>query len=251
MNAPLHMLTDDELRAQVRLLGALLGDVLKEVAGQDLFEVVEALRAGFLDLHQNEDKNLRLRLMELIEGLPPGQLEQVIRAFSTYFSLVNIAEESFAHRNRRRQLAMGGDSWVGSFDRTLADLKEQGVTAETIQSLANQLRYTPVFTAHPTEARRRAVMESLRRIFVVCDRLYDPMLGGNEQEELTETLSREIRVMWRTDELRSVKLEVQDEIRNGLYYVRDSLFAAVPQAYRYFTKAIRKHYGVKDRKSVV
>jgi phosphoenolpyruvate carboxylase len=246
MNAPLHLLTDDELRAQVRLLGSLLGEVLKEIAGQDVFDAVEALRTGFADLHQKEDKTLRLRLMGLIEGLPPDRLEQVIRAFSTYFSLVNIAEESFAHRNRRRQLAIGGDPWVGSFDRTMADLKAQGVTADTIQALTNQLRYSPVFTAHPTEARRRAVMESLRRIFIVSDRLYDPLLGKNEQDELTETLSREIRVMWRTDELRSVKLEVQDEIRNGLYYVRDSLFAAVPQAYRYFGKAIRKHYGVNE-----
>lgn len=246
MSTPLHLLTDDELRAQVRLLGALLGDVLKEIAGQELFEAVEALRTGFVDLHQNEDKTLRLRLMGLIEGLSPDRLEQVIRAFSTYFSLVNIAEESFAHRNRRLQLAIGGDSWVGSFDRTMADLKAQGVTAEIIQSLTRQLRYSPVFTAHPTEARRRAVMESLRRIFIVCDRLYNPMLGKNERDELTESLSREIRVMWRTDELRSVKLEVQDEIRNGLYYVRDSLFAAVPQAYRYFAKAIKKHYGVNE-----
>ncbi|MGA7951365.1 MAG: phosphoenolpyruvate carboxylase [Thiobacillaceae bacterium] len=246
MNAPLHLLTDDELRAQVRLLGALLGDVLKEIAGQELFEAVEALRSGFVDLHQKEDKTLRLRLMGLIEGLPPERLEQVIRAFSTYFSLVNIAEESFAHRNRRRQLAIGGDPWIGSFDHTLASLKAQGVSAETLQALANQLRYSPVFTAHPTEARRRAVMESLRRIFVVCDRLYDPVLGRNEQEELTQTLSREIRVMWRTDELRSARLEVQDEVRNGLYYVRDSLFAAVPLAYRYFTKAVRKHYGVNE-----
>ncbi|MGA7178082.1 MAG: phosphoenolpyruvate carboxylase [Thiobacillaceae bacterium] len=246
MSTPLHLLTDDDLRAQVRLLGALLGEVLKEIAGQELFETVEALRAGFVDLHQKDDKTLRLRLMGLIEGLPPDQLEQVIRAFSTYFSLVNIAEESFAHRNRRRQLAMGRDLWVGSFDQTMANLKAQGVTAETVQSLANQLRYAPVFTAHPTEARRRAVMESLRRIFVLCDRLYNPMLGKNEQEELTETLSREIRVLWRTDELRNAKLEVQDEVRNGLYYVRESLFAAVPQAYRYFTKAIRKHYGVNE-----
>jgi phosphoenolpyruvate carboxylase len=252
MSAPHSLLTDNELRAQVRLLGALLGDVLREIAGQKLFEVVEALRAGFVDLHQKKDKDLQLRLMGLIEGLPPDQLEQVIRAFSTYFSLVNIAEESFAHRNRRRQLGMGGDPWVGSFDRTLADLRVQGVAAETIQSLANQLRYSPVFTAHPTEARRRAVMESLRRIFVICDRLYEPTLGRNEQEELTETLSREIRILWRTDELRSAKLEVQDEIRNGLYYVRDSLFFAVPQAYRYFAKAIKKHYGVnKDGEPVI
>jgi phosphoenolpyruvate carboxylase len=105
------------------------------------------------------------------------------------------------------------------------------------------MQFTPVFTAHPTEARRRAVMEGLRRVFLLCDRLYDPLLGNSEREELAAALDVEIRVMWRTDELRAHKPEVQDEVRTGLYYMRRSLFEAVPVAYRFFEKAVRKHYG--------
>ena len=243
MNAPLTLLTDDHLRAQVKLLGALLGRVLQETAGEGVFEAVEELRQGFVDLHQHEDAARRAKLMTLIESMPPEKLEQVIRGFSTYFSLVNIAEESHAHRNRRRQMAMSGNLWVGSFHRTLADLKEQGVSAETLQSLVDRMQFTPVFTAHPTEARRRTVMEGLRRVFLLCDRLYDPLLGENEREELAAELDAEIRIMWRTDELREHKPEVQDEVRTGLYYMRNSLFEAVPRAYRYFEKAVRKHYG--------
>ncbi len=247
MNAPLTLLTDDHLRAQVKLLGTLVGQVLQETAGEGVYEAVETLRQGFVDLHQQEDASRRAKLMELIESLPADRLEQVIRGFSTYFSVVNIAEESFAHRNRRRQLAMGDDIWVGSFHHTLSSLKQQGVSAETLQGLVDRLQFAPVFTAHPTEARRRTTMEGLRRIFLLCDRLYNPMLGENERNELAAELDIEIRIMWRTDELREHKPEVQDEVRTGLYYMRKSLFEAVPRAYRYFERAVRKYYGVNDK----
>jgi phosphoenolpyruvate carboxylase len=243
MNAPLTLLTDDHLRAQVKLLGTLLGRVLQEAAGEGVFEAVEALRQGFVDLHQQDDAAKRAKLMALIEAMPAEQLEQVIRGFSTYFSLANIAEESHAHRNRRRQMAMGEGLWVGSFDRTVAELKQQGISAETLQGLVDRMLFAPVFTAHPTEARRRTVMEGLRRVFLLCDRLYDPLLGERERADLAAELDVEIRIMWRTDELREHKPEVQDEVRTGLYYMRNSLFEAVPTAYRYFEKAVRKYYG--------
>lgn len=246
MNASVSLLTDDHLRAQVKLLGTLLGRVLKESAGEGVYEAVETLRQGFVDLHQKDDAAKRAALIALIEAMPADKLEEVIRGFSTYFSLVNIAEESHAHRNRRRKIAMGEELWVGSFDHTLADLKAQGISPDTLQSLVNRMQFTPVFTAHPTEARRRAVMEGLRRVFLICDRLYDPLLGDSEREELAAELDVEIRVMWRTDELRAHKPEVQDEVRTGLYYMRRSLFEAVPKAYRFFEKAIRKHYGTAE-----
>ena len=246
MNAPLNLLTDDHLRAQVRLLGTLLGDVLREQAGERVFDAVESLRRGFAELHQHDDAALRKSLIDLIETMPAEELEQVIRAFAAYFSLVNIAEETFAHRNRRRKMAQGGPLWLGSFERTVAQLREQDVTPETLQHLLQNMHFSPVFTAHPTEARRRAVMEGLRHLFVLSERLYDPFLGDAERREITQSLSAQIKVLWRTDELRTQKLEVEDEVRNGLYYVKESLFEAVPRAYRYFEKAIRKHYGTTD-----
>lgn len=244
MNAPQNLLTDDHLRAQVRLLGTLLGQVLLQFAGEDVFEAVETLRRGFAELHQQEDQQRRNELMGLIDAMPAAKVELVVRAFSSYFKLVNVAEESFAYRNRRRLLSHSMALWEGSFDRTLADLKAQGLSANSLQEMVNRLHYAPVFTAHPTEARRRAVMEGMRRVFLICDQLYSPVLGTNDQRELEAQLAAEIQVMWRTDELRTAKLEVRDEVRNGLYYVRESLFEAVPKAYHYFEKALRKHYGV-------
>ena len=244
MNAPQKLLMDDDLRGQVKLLGTLLGQVLLEFAGEDVFEAVETLRRGFAELHQQEDQQRRTELMALIDAMPATKVELVLRAFSSYFMLVNVAEESFAHRNRRRMLSHGMPLWEGSFDRTVADLKAQGMSVNTLQAMVKRLHYAPVFTAHPTEARRRAVMEGMRRIFLICDKLYNPSLGVNDQRELETELAAEIQVMWRTDELRSAKLEVHDEVRNGLYYVRESLFEAVPKAYHFFEKALRKHYGV-------
>lgn len=244
MNAPENLLTDDHLRAQVKLLGTLLGQVLLQFAGEDVFEAVETLRRGFSELHQQEDQQRRTELMAIIDAMPAGKVELVVRAFSGYFMLVNVAEESFAHRNRRRMLSHGMALWEGSFDRTLADLKAQGISVNTLQDMLDRLHYAPVFTAHPTEARRRAVMEGVRRVFLICDQMYSQTLGVNDQRELEAELAAEIQVMWRTDELRSAKLEVRDEVRNGLYYVRESLFEAVPKAYEYFEKALRKHYGV-------
>ncbi len=243
-NASDILLTDDQLRAQVKLLGTLLGQVLLQFAGEEVFEAVETLRRGFAELQQQEDQQRRTELMEMIDAMPAEKVELVVRAFSGYFKLVNVAEESLAHRNRRRMLSHGMPLWEGSFERTLAELKAQGLSANTLQDMVNRLHYAPVFTAHPTEARRRAVMECMRRVFLLCDQLYSPTLGVNDRHELELQLASEIQVMWRTDELRSAKLEVRDEVRNGLYYVRESLFDAVPKAYLFFEKALRKHYGV-------
>jgi phosphoenolpyruvate carboxylase len=243
MNDSQTLLTDDDLRAQVKLLGTLLGQVLLQFAGEEVFEAVETLRRGFAELHQHEDQQRRSELMAMIDAMPAEKVELVVRAFSSYFMLVNVAEESHAYRNRRRLLSHSLALWEGSFDSTLEQFRAQGISVTTLQSMVDRLHYAPVFTAHPTEARRRAVMEGMRRIFLICDQLYHSTLGINDRRELESQLAAEIQVMWRTDELRSAKLEVRDEVRNGLYYVRESLFEAVPRAYQFFERALRKHYG--------
>ena len=155
--------------------------------------MVVTLRRGFAELHQQEDQQRRTELMTLIDAMPAEKVELVVRAFSSYFKLVNVAEEAFAHRNRRRMLSHGMPLWEGSFDRTLGDLKAQGLSTGTLQGMLNRLYYAPVFTAHPTEARRRAVMEGMRRVFLICDQLYSPTLGVNDQREFEAQLAAEVR----------------------------------------------------------
>jgi len=236
--------SDKDLRARVKLFGRLLGEVLHAQIGGKVYKSVETLRRGFVALHQQEDPKRRARLMRLIDKLDPEMLTHVVRAFSVFFSLVNLAEELHQHRRRRRWVRAGGPLWRGSFDETLRWFHAQGVPAEDLQKLLDRLTYMPVFTAHPTEARRRTLMQSLRRIFLLGERLNDPRLGKEETAEITAQLASEIQILWKTDEVRPKRPEVRLEIRNGLYYFRESLFKAVPDTYRFIEKAARRTYGV-------
>jgi len=235
--------SDKQLRARVKLFGNLLGNVLEKQAGGDVLEAVEKLRKGYISLRKKEDSRKRRRLAQFIESLDERTLTHVVRAFSTYFSLANIAEEAFQHRQRRGQLRKGGPLWPGSFDSVLREFNKKDITAEELQQLLDSLAYIPVFTAHPTEAKRRTVMEALRRVFLASEKLQDPRLGKEQKAELTEELESEIQILWKTDEVRAHKPQVRDEIKNGLFYFRESLFSAVPNVYRNLEKAVRRIYG--------
>ena len=156
---------DKLLRAQVRLFGNLLGNVLRDHAGEDVLEIVESLRKGFIKLREKPDDKLKAKLTQLIDSLDPDAATDVLRAFNIYFGLVNIAEESNHHQVRNQMLRKGGPLWDGSFNNTLQDFMIDGLQADELQTLLDSLRYIPVFTAHPTEAKRRTIMESMRRIF--------------------------------------------------------------------------------------
>ncbi|GAB6039446.1 phosphoenolpyruvate carboxylase [Endothiovibrio diazotrophicus] len=234
---------DKELTTQVRQFGNLLGNVLRNHTRKRVLVVVERLRNGFIKLRSEEDPELRAKLMHMIEALDPDTLSDVVRAFSIYFSLVNIAEEAYFHRQRRNLVAKNGPLWIGSYDDALRKFKGMGVTPGQIQELLDQISYQPVFTAHPTEAKRRAILEGMRRIFVITEDLRNLRLSREQKTELTRALETQIQILWKTDEVRVHKPKVSDEIRNGLYYFRNSLFRAVPESYHNLEKALSRVYG--------
>ena len=236
------MHSDKELRSKVKLIGSVLGNILKNHTRETVFDVVEELRTGHIELRKEHDENKRLQLMQLIEQLDSQTLEQVIRAFSTYFNLVSVVEETHQHKERRRQANNDDILWEGSFNRTLKEFEEQDISAEQFQELLNSLSYMPVFTAHPTEAKRRTILECLRRIFIVIKELDDPCMGKYQKDTLMQELSNEIQILWKTDEVRSEKPQVIDEVKNGLYYFRESLFDAIPVIYQYLEQAIQRVY---------
>ncbi|MBE7563053.1 phosphoenolpyruvate carboxylase [Acidithiobacillus sp. HP-6] len=237
---------DKALRSRVKLLGNLLGEVLREQAGTRVFNAVEQLRQGYIRLHKKEDSRLRERLARFIDALPQDDLVLVIRAFNTYFSLANIAEEESQHLQRRRLLQKGDGLWTGSFEETFRSLQQQGITSGQIQFLLDQTRYLPVFTAHPTESKRRTVLHGLRRIFVVSQTLDDPSLNDEEEKEVIDNLRAQIQILWETEEVRTNKPQVQDEVENGLFFFRDSLFKAVPMTYRAARRAARRVFANTD-----
>jgi len=240
-------LKDKALRQRVKLFGSLLGKVLLARADGQVYAAVETLRKGFISLDQEDNPAKRQQLNRLIEALSPEVLTEVIRAFNIYFSLINIADELHRDRQRRRQVHSGGMLWEGSFDKTLRQLAADDITPEQIQTLFDRLVYMPVITAHPTESKRRAVMLALRRIYTTAEKLNDrKRLSEIERKELENELEAQIHILWKTNEVRVKKLDVLDEINNGLNYFRDSLFTAVPQTYRAVERTVKRVYGLHD-----
>ncbi|PCJ54119.1 MAG: hypothetical protein COA70_05635, partial [Planctomycetota bacterium] len=147
---------------------------------------------------------------------------------------------------RRVQVKKGGPLWAGSFEATLRDFHNDGINEQELQHLLDRLRFMPVITAHPTQAKRHTIMEALRRIFLKAEDLTDTRLSREQRADITSDLHTLIEILWSTDEVRSFKPTVADEIKNGLYYFEESLFDAVPLIYRYFEKGIRRSYGETD-----
>ncbi len=237
-----NQVNDESLRARVKLFGNILGNVLRDHAGEKVFSAVEALRQGHISLRQKDDSNQRKELVELIESLDEQTVTHVVRAFSLYFSLVNIAEEDFLHKYRKTFVSELGFQWQGSFDTTICELKAQNLSEEKVQTLLNELTYTPVFTAHPTESKRRTIQEALQRIFAVSEKLNNDSLDEFHRNEITQQLKREIQILYKTNEVRTDKPTVIDEVKNGLFYYRECLFNAIPEVYRQFEHALDRQY---------
>ncbi len=235
-------MNDKALRSRVKLFGNLLGNVLREQEGGRVFSAVETLRKGYIRLHKENDPRKQAQLNRFIKKMDPELATHVVRAFSTYFSLVNIAEEAFKHQQRRREVRTNGPLWIGSFDSTIRDFQSEGITLSELQLLLGEIKYIPVITAHPTESKRRTIMETLRRIFVKSEQLDDPRLSRQERDKVTQSIQDQIQLLWKTDEVRVHKPQVHDEIRNGIFYFQESLFQAVPRTYRFMEEAINRTY---------
>lgn len=234
----------EHLKDQTRFAGNLLGEIIKEQEGEAVFTAIEYLRQGYISLRHKDDDNVRQELMKYIESLDSDTLKQVTRAFNVFYVLSNIVEEDFLHRERRNVYKQGDSRlWKGSFLDTVTELADSGLSASETQTIINELRYTPVFTAHPTEARRRTMMTLQRRIFLIIDQLNKAELTTEERGYLGRQLKSQVQILWRTSEVRHAKPSVEDEVRYGLFYFHASLFETIPMVYRYFERAVRKVYG--------
>lgn len=235
------------LMGEIELFRNLLGNVLRAHSRKRVLVIVERLLGGFSQLLETEDPAQRSQLIGLISGLDPSTLNDVIRAFTLYFSLVNIAEEAHDYRCRQDRINAGVPLWVGSFDHTVRGFHDSGIDVEHFRSLLEHIVYTPVFTAHPTEAKRRTIMEIQRRIFLLSQELHQGKLNRENQLAIHRKLEAQIQILWKTDEVRAQKPQVLDEVRQGLFFFQESLFEAVPQVYRSLEKSFDKTYGIDAR----
>ncbi|HEV8402481.1 MAG TPA: phosphoenolpyruvate carboxylase [Candidatus Limnocylindrales bacterium] len=223
----------DPLAAEVRLLGALLGQVISEQAGPELFATVERIRKRTIALRRDDDPTERARLDEELRGLDLGAAEAVITAFALYFGLVNLAEARGRVRTlRRRERAAREGILDDSVADAVAGLRKQGRTDAELDALIARLAVGPVLTAHPTEARRRTTLVALRRCAVLLARLDDPRLTPSEDREVRRRLREEITILWRTSNLRIVSPNPLDEVRSAMAFFDATLFTVVPRLYR-------------------
>jgi phosphoenolpyruvate carboxylase len=228
------------LRRDVRSLGALLGQVLREQVGDELFAQVENLRRASIARREAElagDLDSARRYLDEALALThaaaadPANAHQLARAFAFYFELINLAETNHRKRRRRAALLEDGAPQRGNFRGTLRRLREAGFGREAVLDLLARICITPVFTAHPTEVARRSVMFKRRRISDLLEQLDRLAVPGAELGSLERELLAEITALWQTDDVRNAQPTVRDEIRMGLDYYEASLFGTIPVLY--------------------
>jgi len=222
------------LRREVRLLGEVLGQVLAEYGGPELLEDVELLRRTVIAARDSDDDEREAA--RLVASWPLDRAEQVARAFTCYFQLINLAEER--HRARAlRERDRGTELLSESLAEAVAEIRSyQG--EDRLNELLADLLIQPVLTAHPTESRRRAVVAAIARVGAQLEVLDDPRMSGREEREARRRLLEEIDTLWRTAQLRSTAMHPLDEVRSVMAIFDETLFRAVPEIYRDLDSAL-------------
>lgn len=238
---------DEQLRASVSMVGRILGEVLEEQGGTRLLDKVEEVRKKSIELRGAFSPEAQRELLDQTAELDLELAFQLVRAFTMYFHLVNIVEE----RGRLRTLELReSTNWPiprsESIAEALATLKEEGVTAEALRRLLGRMLIEPVFTAHPTESRRRTTLQHLRRIAELVERLDSHDLTPPTRQQVEEDLRREVTILWQSDDIRVSAPTPLLEVANTLYYFQESIYAMTPQLYRDLEMALRKYYPDED-----
>ncbi|HEY4379737.1 MAG TPA: phosphoenolpyruvate carboxylase [Acidobacteriaceae bacterium] len=261
LQAPTGELKEAPLRRDVRSLGMLLGEVLREQAGQPVFEAVEELRQTAIAYREGA-AGVSARALSskprptpadplqyaqrCVEGFSESSAYQLARAFGFYFELINLAETN--HRKRRRlssQLDPDAEPQRGSLRGALRQMRLAGVTAPDARALLEKICITPVFTAHPTEVARRVVMFKRRRISDLLEQLDRIPVPDAQLEALEQNVIAEITALWQTDEVRQSRPSVRDEIRMALDYYESSIFDTMPVLYSEVAGALADEYSIE------
>jgi phosphoenolpyruvate carboxylase len=234
------------LRRDVRSLGMLLGQVLREQVGEQLYSEVEELRQ--IAIRRREAQNGEAGQpfssgLASVQSLDTVQAYRLARAFAFYFELINLAETN--HRKRRRlSLQLSGDTQRGSLRGTLRAMRAAGISGEAAVDWLRSISIIPVFTAHPTEIARRVVMFKRRRIADLLEQLDRIPLSDEQLEQYEESLTAEITALWETDEVRTRRPTVRDEVKMGLDYYDASIYGTLPGLYTEVAAAFEAEYGV-------
>lgn len=238
----------DALRRDVSYLGRILGDTLVEQEGTELLDLEETVRA-LTKARRAQDASHDVeraratakKLIDVVRGLDTNVAELVARAFTHYFQLVNLAEQH--HRTRRRRdYAREGKPQPGSLEVVFGEMSRE-TSRERFVGLLSEAAVELVFTAHPSEAQRRTVLEKHRRLVSLIARRERAELTPAEAADVDRAIREEVATLWQTDEIRQERPRVGDEVKNVLFYLEEILFPLVPKFYAAMESAAAKAFG--------
>ena len=223
---------DQPLRDDIRLLGRLLGDTIRDQEGEAIFDLVERMRTMSVRFHRNDDQIARRELETILAELSPEQTPRLVRAATHFAHLANIAEDQHHIRRTRAHTLAGSPPRAGSMASALARAGTAGIRPVDLRRLFDTALVSPVLTAHPTEVRRKAIMTLEMTIAALLDQRDRMRLTHEEEAEVEEQLRRAVVTLWQTNLLRGSKLTVLDEVTNGLSYYDYTFLREVPRLYR-------------------
>ena len=232
------------LREDVHQLGVLVGQMLREQGGDELYDLVEGDRHAAIESRRAEPSQVLL-LEQRVAGRSPEMACDLVRAFSTWFQAVNLAEK--VHRIRRRReyfLADGGRAQPGGIEDSLAQLKSQGLSLDEVLQLLASLRIQPVLIAHPTESTRRTQLRRMQRMAGALLERLNPNLDPQEQRHVWARLRTEITTGWQTEEHPRQSLTVADEREHAMFHFAEVMYRIVPAFYEEIAAALQGLYGV-------
>ncbi len=230
---------DQPLVRDIRLLGRLLGDVIREHEGVEAFELVERIRQLSVAFRLKKDASAGRVLNRLLANLSGDQTVMVIRAFSYFSHLANIAEDRH-HVRRREHHEAQGHLQEGSLALTLERLADAGVRGSEVAGLLQQAYISPVLTAHPTEVQRQSILDAQRALAGLIAH-WDHAHGERERQTLEAQLRARITQLWQTRMLRTTRLTVADEIENALSYYGTTFLTEIPRLYAQLEEALPGH----------
>src|SRR3954451_10516779 len=228
---------DARLREDIRLLGRLLGDTVRDQEGADVFDLVERIRQTSIRFHRDEDRVARKELEIVLDSMSISETVRIVRAFAYFSHLANIAEDQNNIRQMRARGNGKGAAHGGALAETLSHAQAAGFSAADLRRFFGQALVSPVLTAHPTEVRRKSTIDREMEIAALLDRRERVQLTPEETEASDEQLRREVLTLWQTNLLRRTKLTVLDEVANGLSFYDYTFLHEVP----------RLHCALEDR----
>ncbi|MBK6869418.1 MAG: phosphoenolpyruvate carboxylase [Burkholderiales bacterium] len=234
------------LREDIRLLGRILGDTLRQQEGEPLFERVEQVRRTAVRFARHGAPEARAELAALLDPLTEEQAQVVVRAFSYFLQLANIAEDEHHVRRRRAHDLAGSPPRADSLAHVLGRLAAEGVDAAALQALLAHALVVPVLTAHPTEVQRQSLIHNHRLIARLLDERERLQLTPDEAADNARQLSDAVLRLWQTRMLRPVRLNVIDEVRNGISYFEESFFSELPRLVLQAERQLRQHFAGHD-----